>query len=92
MEDILHTYGMRRKNNDCRRIKKIYSLWDVFAAGKFFSWQNEDHKERFIRIEFSYNGVYYQMCREPGEGNEMPILPDRRIGRYDVMICHWAMF
>lgn len=33
-----------------------------------------------------------QMCREPGEGNEMPILPDGRIGRYDVMICHWAMF
>lgn len=31
------------------------------------------------------------MCREPGEDSEMPILPDGRIERYYVMICHWAM-
>ncbi len=64
---------------------------DEYATGKSFSWQNKDHKERYMGIEFSYNDVYYRMCREPGEDSEMPILPDGRIGRYDVMVCHWAM-
>lgn len=64
---------------------------DEYATGKSFSWQSPDHKERFMGIEFSNKGVYYRMCREPGEDNEMPKLPDGRIGRYDVMICHWAM-
>ena len=31
------------------------------------------------------------MCREPGDDDEMPRLSDGKIGRYDVMICHWAM-
>lgn len=64
---------------------------DEYATGKSFSWQNKDHKERYMGIEFSYNDVYYRMCREPGKDSEMPILPDGRMGRYDVMICHWAM-
>jgi hypothetical protein len=64
---------------------------DEYATGKSFSWQNEDHKERFMGIEFSYKDVYYRMCREPLEDEELPVLPDGRIGRYDVMICHWAM-
>ena len=64
---------------------------DEYATGKSFSWQNKDHKERYMGIEFSYNDVYYRMCREPGKDSEMPILPDGRISRYDVMICHWAM-
>ena len=54
-------------------------------------WQSSDGKRRYMGIEFSYKGVYYRMCREPGEDDEMPKLPDGRIGRYDVMICHWAM-
>ena len=54
-------------------------------------WQSSDGKRRYMGIEFSYKGVYCRMCREPGEDDEMPKLPDGRIGRYDVMICHWAM-
>lgn len=61
---------------------------DEYATGKSFSWQNSDHKERYMGIEFSYKDVYYRICREPGEDSEMPVLPDGRIGRYDVMICH----
>lgn len=35
---------------------------DEYATGKSFSWQNSDHKERYMGIEFSYKGVYYRMC------------------------------
>ena len=45
--------------------------------------------ERFIGIEFKYHGAYYRMCREPLKLEELPILPDGRSGRYDVMIVHW---
>ena len=64
---------------------------DEYYKGVEMPWQSSDGKRRCMGIEFSYNGVYYRMCREPGEDDEMPKLPDGRIGRYDVMICHWAM-
>ena len=64
---------------------------DEYYKGVEMPWQSSDGKRRYMGIEFSYNGVYYRMCREPGEDDEMPKLPDGRIGRYDVMICHWAM-
>ena len=64
---------------------------DEYYKGVEMPWQSSDGKRRYMGIEFSYNGVYYRMCREPGEDSEMPVLPDGRIGRYDVMICHWAM-
>lgn len=31
------------------------------------------------------------MRQEPCEDSEIPVLPDERIGRYDVMICRWVM-
>ncbi len=64
---------------------------DEYYKGVEMPWQSSDGKRRYMGIEFSYKGVYYRMCREPGEDSEMPVLPDGRIGRYDVMICHWAM-
>lgn len=64
---------------------------DEYYKGVEMPWQSSDGKRRYMGIEFSYKGVYYRMCREPGEDDEMPKLPDGRIGRYDVMICHWAM-
>ena len=64
---------------------------DEYSTGKSFSWQNSDHKERFMGIEFTYNNVYYRMCREPIEDSKLPILQNGRIGRYDVMICHFWM-
>lgn len=64
---------------------------DEYYKGVEMPWQSSDGKRRYMGIEFSYNGVYYRMCREPGKDDEMPELPDGRIGRYDVMICHWAM-
>lgn len=64
---------------------------DEYYKGVEMPWQSSDGKRRYMGIEFSYKGVYYRMCREPGEDSEMSVLPDGRIGRYDVMICHWAM-
>lgn len=64
---------------------------DEYYKGVEMPWQSSDGKRRYMGIEFSYKGVYYRMCREPGEDDEMPKLLDGRIGRYDVMICHWAM-
>lgn len=64
---------------------------DEYYKGVEMPWQSSDGKRRYMGIEFSYKCVYYRMCREPGEDDEMPKLPDGRIGRYDVMICHWAM-
>lgn len=64
---------------------------DEYYKGVEMPWQSSDGKRRYMGIEFSYKGVYYRMSREPGEDDEMSKLPDGRIGRYDVMICHWAM-
>lgn len=64
---------------------------DEYYKGVEMPWQSSDGKRRYMGIEFSYKGVYYRMCREHDEDDEMPKLPDGRIGRYDVMICHWAM-
>ena len=64
---------------------------DEYYKGVEMPWQSSDGKRRYMGIEFSYKGVYYRMCRELGEDDEMPKLPEGRIGRYDVMICHWAM-
>lgn len=64
---------------------------DEYYKGTEMPWQSSDGKRRYMGIEFSYKGVYYRMCREPGEDDEMPRLLDGRIARYDVMICHWAM-
>ncbi|MGM9946507.1 hypothetical protein [Floccifex sp.] len=64
---------------------------DEYNKGVEMPWQNSDGKRRYMGIEFTYKGVYYRMCREPGEDDEMPKLSNGKIGRYDVMICHWAM-
>lgn len=61
---------------------------DEYYKGAEMPWQSVDGKRRYMGIEFSYKGVYYRMCREPGKDKEMPKLKDGRIGRYDVMICH----
>ena len=39
-------------------------------------------------IEFRYKDVYYRMCREPQDEKNVIILPDGRIGQYDVVIDH----
>lgn len=64
---------------------------DEYSTGKSFSWQNAERKEKFMGIEFKYNNVCYRMCREPGKDEDMPVLPDGKRGRYDVMICHLWM-
>lgn len=64
---------------------------DEYAYGKSFSWQNEDHKQRFMGLDFSYNGIVYRMCREPGADDEMPILANGKRGRYATYIMHNLM-
>lgn len=48
---------------------------DEYYKGVEMPWQSSDGKRRYMGIEFSNKGVYYRMCREPGEDNEMPKLP-----------------
>lgn len=48
----------------------------------------KDHQS-FIGIEFTYNGKYYRMCREPLSLEDLPTLPDGRKGRYRVVVIHW---
>ena len=54
-------------------------------------YDGKDYKahQSFIGIEFTYHGVYYRMCREPGPKSWWPILPDGLKGRYRVVIVHW---
>ena len=73
------------------RINEYESLDEFiyeYCKGREFSWQNEEHKERFMGIEFLYNGVYYRMCREPYNEKMTPILNNGKPGLYDVMIIH----
>lgn len=59
-----------------------------YCQGKEFSWQNDEQKERYMGIEFSYNGTYYRMCREPYDEVSTPILKNGSPAMYDVMIMH----
>ncbi len=43
----------------------IDTFIDEYATGKSFSWQSPDGVERFMGIEFLYNGHYYRLCNEP---------------------------
>lgn len=45
--------------------------------------------QSFIGIEFTYHGIYYRMCREPGPESWWPTLPNGTKGRYRVVIVHW---
>ena len=76
------------------RINEYQSLAefiDEYSVGTEMPWDSREGKRRYMGIEFSYNGIYYRMCREPGPDDMMPILQDGRIGRYDVMIMHNMM-
>lgn len=64
---------------------------DDYYKGTEMPWDSKDEKRRYMGIEFTYNNVYYRMCREPGDDKDMPRLSDGRIGRYDVIICHCWM-
>ena len=72
--------------------KNEYNSLDDFiyeySMGREFSWQNEEHRERFQGIEFVASGVYYRMCREAYDENYSPILPNGKPGIYNVMIMH----
>lgn len=63
-----------------------------YEKGKCFSWQDENHRERFMGIEFKYNKKYYRMCREPGDETILPKLPNGRVGHYEVTIMHCEKF
>ena len=43
----------------------------------------------FCGIEFTYQGVYYRMCREPIAEEKLPTLPNGHKGHYHVVIVHW---
>jgi hypothetical protein len=45
--------------------------------------------EKHIGLEFIFNQVYYRMCREPLNENELPILNDGKKAKFDVNIVHW---
>ena len=72
------------------RINEYSCLEDFiyeYESGRSIPSDNLD-RQKFMGIEFKYNGVYYRMCREPLDNENIIILDDGRIGRYDVMIMH----
>lgn len=71
--------------------KSLNEFIDEYSTGKSFSWENEDRKERFMGIDFFYNGTCYRMCREPGLDENMPKLKDGRVARYCTYIMHNLM-
>lgn len=66
----------------------IEEFIDEYSSGPEMPWQSKDGKRRYMGIEFSYHGVYYRLCREPGEDADMPKLGNGRIGRYCTYIMH----
>lgn len=58
-----------------------------YDSGRSIPSDNLD-RQKFMGIEFKYNGTYYRMCREPQDNNDIVILNDGRPGVYDVMILH----
>ena len=40
----------------------------------------------FCGIEFTYQGVYYRMCREPIAEEKLPTLPNGHKGHYHVVL------
>ena len=73
------------------RVNEYEALDDFiyeYEQGKEFSWQNDEHRERFMGIEFSYKNRFYRMCREPYDEMNTPVLEDGNPALYDVMIIH----
>lgn len=64
---------------------------DEYATGKSFSWQNNDHREKFMGLDFFYNNICYRICREPNAESELPILSNGKVGRYCTYIMHNMM-
>ena len=59
-----------------------------YSKGREFSWENEDLRERYMGIEFSYNGIFYRMCREPYDREHTPTLDNGKPGVYKLMQMH----
>ena len=58
-----------------------------YESGRSLPSDNLD-RQKFMGIEFKFNGVYYRMCREPMDESNVVMLPNGEIGQYDVMILH----
>lgn len=58
-----------------------------YESGRSLPSDNID-RQKFMGIEFKFNGVYYRMCREPMDESNVVMLPNGKIGQYDVMILH----
>lgn len=71
--------------------KNLEEFIDEYAYGKSFSWQNEDHKERFRGIDFTYNNTIYRLCNEPLREDQFPILENGEKGKYCTYIMHNMM-
>ena len=73
------------------RINEYNSLEEFifeYCKGREDSSSNNEHKQRFMGIEFKSNGIIYRMCREPFDEKYTPILPNGKPGLYNVMIMH----
>lgn len=58
-----------------------------YESGRSLPSDNLD-RQKFMGIEFKFNGVYYRMCREPIDESNVVMLQNGKIGQYDVMILH----
>ena len=60
--------------------KSLDSFIYEYADGKAFSWQDPNGIERFMGLEFCFEGHYYRLCREP-----IDCVPKEASGRFHVM-------
>ena len=58
-------------------------------AGSIYDAIDRKNIQGFCGIEFTYQGVYYRMCREPIAEEKLPTLPNGHKGHYHVVIVHW---
>ena len=59
-----------------------------YCKGRESSSDNPEQRQRFMGIEFSYNGVFYRMCREPLEQESSANNNAQNPGIYNLMIMH----
>ncbi len=73
--------------NEYKRLEDFIYEYD---SGRCSS--DENHKRKFMGIEFLYDGIYYRMCREPLEHSESPKLENSKPGFYQVYVMHCKKF
>lgn len=71
------------RKNEYNSLNEFIYEYDSGRAGS-----TEKQGRKYMGIEFVYHGTYYRICREPLPDNERPVLPNGKLGVYNVTIMH----